>query len=736
MLFNNFSKKLSYLIGMVIGLYGLNGYAVLEEVVVTAQKREQSMQDVGLSVTAFSGEQMRQLNFNDTADLVKHTPGLNYVTPFGAGNNVAFTLRGVGLNDFSESNEAPVAVYLDGVYNATLAGIGFQLFDMSRAEVLRGPQGTLYGRNSTGGLVHFITNKPTPQFEAYTDLTVGAYGQVRAEGAVGGALGERLSARASVLYHAHDGYQDSLTPGVDDPSETDNISGRLQFLYEINESADLLFSVHGGKSDQVAAAYNHTATMFGPNGVDAVPVPDNQNVYGTCPGCDLTGYKKTSSDFYDVEPDREPFVDIETTGSSLTLNWNMGDLDFKSITGYLQVDKFFGEDTDAGPQPFVEVTNPVDSEQWTQEIQLSKSVGEQRWTAGLFYYNRKIDSGTRTDLSRETFIGFPINTNTVTEDETESVAAYGQYEWDLSQTVTLVTGLRYTMEERDFHMVVTDDAGLLPNPAFAFTPETAGDLTEHDTDNYSFRAELNWTPSNNWMWYGSVSRGVKGAGFNIDLGIDPRTVEDIPFDEEYLLAYELGFKSTVANGTTRLNASVFFYDYDDYQAFSFENLSNVVSNKDGTIYGLDAELTSNPVAGLTLTAGLSLLDTEVKDINTGVSVVDREFTMSPELTANALVRYEWGTGSGTWAVQADARYQGEQYFDILNTTIAEEDAYTLVNLRADYTFADNRTTVALFVDNVTDEEYRTYAIPVPGLSFSQSMVGTPRWVGASVRYEL
>ena len=206
--------------------------AVLEEIVVTAQKREQNLQDVGISVTAFSGEQMKALGFTTSVDMVSQTPGLNVVSPFGSGNNVAFTLRGVGLNDFSESNEAPVAVYVDGIYKATLAGLGFQLFDLERAEVLRGPQGTLYGRNTTGGLVHFITKKPSQEAEGSAELTLGEYDKVRIEAAFGGGLTEKLSARASVLYHQHDGYIENINPGVADASETDNVSVRLQFLYQ------------------------------------------------------------------------------------------------------------------------------------------------------------------------------------------------------------------------------------------------------------------------------------------------------------------------------------------------------------------------------------------------------------------------------------------------------------------------------------------------------------------------
>lgn len=718
---------------LALAFAGLLHAAVLEEVLVTAQKREQNIQDVGISVTALSGEQMKELGFTTSVDMVQQTPGLNVVSPFGAGNNVAFTLRGVGLNDFSESNEAPVAVYVDGVYNATLAGLGFQLFDLERAEVLRGPQGTLYGRNTTGGLVHFISKKPSQQEEGYVELTLGEYRQTRAEMGYGTGLTDKLSMRLSVLYNYNHGYIDNPLPDVPDAAQTNNTSGRLQFLFEPSDNLSLLLNVHAGSANQVAAAYKHTASMFGDNGWDSVEVPADQDVYGTCPGCDLIGYRDTTGDWYTTENDRRPFNYLNTLGGALTIDWTSGDYGFKSITAYESVEKHSGEDTDMTPVPFIEVTNPVDSKQWTQEFQFFRTTARSRFTAGLYYYYRDMDSGTRTDLTGLPDF-FPINNNTITHDKTDSWSVYGQYDFDLSDQLTLVGGLRYTDETRKFNMLVVDDAGILPYPAFEFSKATAGDLTKNDTQNVSFRFELDWKPSDDVLWFGSVSRGIKGAGFNIDIGIDPRTVEDIPFDEEKLLAYELGFKSTLFDGRARFNASGFYYDYNDYQAFSFEGLSNVVSNKDATIYGLDAELISNPWDGWEFNLGLSLLDTKVEDINTGFSVINRDMTMAPDVTFNALARYEWPAFGGTMSIQGDLRYLGDQYFDILNTTLGKEKAYTLTDLRATYVTASGNASVSVWVKNVTDEEYRIYAIQVPGLGFSQNMVGTPRWAGITASY--
>ena len=193
----------------------------LEEIIVTAQKREQNLQDIGIAVTAFNGAEMAKLGMFSVSDIVAQTPNVTYVSPFGEGTNTAFTIRGVGLNDFSEHNEAPGAVYVDGVYKGTLAGVNFQLFDLDRVEILRGPQGTLFGRNTSAGLIQYVTRKPGDEADAHAELTLGEFSQVRVEGAVGGPLGDVAAGRLAAIYHKHDGYRPSRTPGIEDASATD-----------------------------------------------------------------------------------------------------------------------------------------------------------------------------------------------------------------------------------------------------------------------------------------------------------------------------------------------------------------------------------------------------------------------------------------------------------------------------------------------------------------------------------
>ena len=475
---------------------------VLEEILVTAQKREQNLQDVGISVSAFSGQQLAELGMLSVSDIVAQTPNVTFVSPFGEGNNIAFTLRGVGLNDFSEHNEAPGAVYVDGVYQGTLAGANFQLFDLDRVEVLRGPQGTLFGRNTSAGLVQYITRKPGDEPEARAELTVGEFSQTRFEGAVGGPLGDVAAGRLSALYHKHDGYRPSRTPGVEDASETDAYAVRGQLKWTPTDSLDLLLSAHYSKADQVANTYEHTSTTFLADGYTEVYLPvDEVNpicefVGGlTGPGQDCFGYRDTDNDVYATDNDREPFLDLEVSGASLTLDWALDAIEITSITAYESVDKSFGEDTDMGPVPAIAVSNPVDSAQWSQELRASSDAEGNRWTAGLYYFDRDIDTGSRTDASG---IGL-VDDDTVTEYQTESWSVFGQYEWGFAENLTLILGGRYFSEDQDFEMVARDLLGNTPVflgispdpipgfPVFVFTKETAGDLTEHDIDGFDYR---------------------------------------------------------------------------------------------------------------------------------------------------------------------------------------------------------------------------------------------------------
>ncbi len=321
----------------------------LEEVVVTTQRREQNLQDVGVSVTAFTDKEIQDMGFVNTVDIVHMTPNLNYTVPQAESSQINFFLRGVGLNDFSDAQENPVAVYVDEVYKPAMGGLNLQLFDIERIEVLRGPQGALFGRNTTGGVIHYITKRPSEDFEAYVDASYGDFNQYKAEGAVGGSIVDGVMGRVSLGYNAHDGWTKNRTPGVQDYNGADSIAGRAQLLFQPSDKLDILLSGSYSKNDTEVGAWQHEATKPSADGNTSLALGPNENFWGSCPGCDAFGYRDTDGDIWSGDYDRPGRVKVENTGATATINWVVGEVTLTSVTGFTNVERLQEEDTDMNP---------------------------------------------------------------------------------------------------------------------------------------------------------------------------------------------------------------------------------------------------------------------------------------------------------------------------------------------------------------------------------------------------
>ena len=749
----------------------LTGYAqnLLEEIVVTAQKREQSLQDVSVSVTAFSGNALRELNIEDSVDIAAQTPGLNIGTPVGEGNNPSITLRGVGLNDFNDNNEGPIAVYRDEVYQSAMAGLTFQLFDMERVEVLRGPQGTLYGRNATGGLVHFISNKPTEETEGYIDATIAENSQFKVEAAIGGSLSDTVQGRISIVHNTHDGYvKNRVGP---DANEADSTAFRAQLNIDLNDEWSALLSVHGGKSDTLAPKYQHQPTDFdGDGAADAT---------------DLFGYVDNDGDNFAGDYDRDGVLDIENNGVTLTVSRAGDAVNFTSITAFANVEKLHLEDTDVGPRAAIEPAFGADIEQFSQEFRFSGESDSMNWVAGAYYF----DSTAKNTLDLEVnnpdgFIEFlenlpeadggfegglgglagyapgsdpgalrPFLTYDVDyEQNTESYGLFGQIEYNLSDTLTLIAGLRYTQEERDMDYTnafgdrngdgTIDNAdGILTNFLQELNAQLGAFPTEWfdfegkiDNDNVSGKVGLDFRPNDDTLLFASYSRGFKSGGFNggfLDL-TDGVTPDNTPYEEEILDAFEVGVKSTLADGALRINATAFYYDYTDFQALTFAGLSQFIDNSDAEISGLDLEVVWLPNDAWTISLGASALDTEVDQVTVQGNVVNNtQLVLAPEFSLNGIVRYQ---ATDALSVQVDFNHQGEHFFDITNSDLSTEDSYTVFNARIGYDVSENLS-LAAWVKNLGDEEYRVYTFDFTGPGgFNQQFFAPPRWAGVSLNY--
>jgi iron complex outermembrane receptor protein len=806
-------------IALVNARHCLTGVLTTVLAIVTAQRREQNLQEVGVSVTAFTANAIRELGFVNTTDVVAMTPGLSFTVPNAESSVINFFLRGVGLNDFADAQENPVAVYLDDVYKPAMGGLHFQLFDIERVEVLRGPQGALFGRNTTGGVVHYISKRPTSEPEGYFDVMVGDNSQVKAEAAISGGT-ETIMGRLSLAANQHDGYvKNRFTPNLVAPanapdySETDSTAGRGQILFNFSDDLELLLSANFSRNEGAVGAWQHQATRPGgdpasPTALDTSialgasefnewcdilfgvphlnPGTDCLNFFGE-PGIVLPGGVPETGSDNDGDPwagnySRSGAVETKNTSYAADLDWQIGDLLFTSITSFSNVERLQEEDTEMGPMPLIEPTFRAETDTFTQEFRLASSAeGSTRWLVGAYFFDNEV-SGTY-DLDTTQILDF-VQLDTDYLQDTESWQAFGQVEFDFSDAWTLIVGLRYTDEEKTFDyedidlwgtigFCSTNDmaCGVPATPispwrptadhAVLFNESSVGSLAKHEEEYVTGKIELDYKINDDMMIYGSYSLGAKSPGFNsgfIDTtGLfaanivvpagDPlcsalpftnsTACTDLPFEKEELNAFEVGYKSTIFDGSTRFNAAAFYYDYSDMQVFAFQFFNQIIFNADAEMFGAEIELQSSPMEGLDLQFGLSYLDATVEDIPLRASpgVQDRDPVAAPEWTANGLIRYEWPAFGGSWSVMAWAYYQSETFYDILNHPVSREDGYTVVNFRTAFVPANENLEFYAFVNNAFEEEYLRYTFDftIP-FGFNQQSFGPPRWWGAGFRY--
>lgn len=747
------------LAGLVAPSAQVMASVMLEEIVITAQKREQGLQDVGIAVTAFSGDQMNELGFTNTVDVALQTPGLT-IQQF----NPTFTylnIRGISQNDFGDHLEAPIAFYSDEAYVSAMSGANVSMFDIDRAEVLRGPQGTLFGRNATGGLMHFISNKPTDEFEGYIDLTVAEYDQVRVEGAVNLPLSDSVRTRFSVSSNKYDGVLENRIG--EDKMEADSLALRGQIDIDATDDVQLWLKVHYSEDDTVGWSYSHQPSTYGADGL-GTPIGRNETgvfydflggTFTTCPGCDAFGYRDPSSDIREGAFEQEGTIEREIKGATGKVTWMLGDsLEFVSITDYLTIEKDYIEDSEGSPIFQADFEgNMEDFSQFSQEFRLSGEGDSYRWVGGLYYLDIKAETFSALPEDLSPFYGeapgavvyLPQQESTV---DSESWAIFGHLEYDLSDHWRAIGALRYTEDERDLDWRASDNFGTLEvlnsNMAFSSFYDELGELivieqpsgpASQSWENYSLKAQLDWLPNDDWLIFASINRGHKAGNFSTPYGGPIIDLASLPHDEEVLTSFEAGFKATLMDGKARLNASAFYYDYEDYQAAFFDQLVQRIRNLDATAYGAEVELIMSPAEGWDMVLGMSVMDSEVEDVGLPNGLVsDNDLPGAPELTLNGLLRYSWSALGGTMALQGDFNYSDDFCFTVVCDHTVEEDSYIVGNLRASYVTEDDRWSIAAFVQNVNDEEYRTNALDVSVVGFTQSVFGPPRWYGVTVGY--
>lgn len=743
-----------------------------DEIIVTAQKRSQNLQDVPIAVTAYTGEQLEALGIVESVEIAKFTPGV-HIGGNLAGQNTQFTIRGVTQNDFNDIVEAPNAVYIDEGYIAISQAQTFATLDIDRVEILKGPQGTLFGRNATGGLVHYISRQPN--HDEAVGFVKGSYtffdspnnaNAYTLEGAVSGPLaGDKLAARLAFKFVKQDGYLQNLydptsptnvggSPGTGagaDLGAFDTLVGRGILSYQPSNDLSFRLIVAASTSDLSTGPYQSkpTIAVFDNNG-ELIDVRDvdvgetratiggagqdlgtdlnNDGVFGGAgelfgrfaPGGDFFGYRDpdgadftTSSDF--AFNDHGNTKNFNINGR---MDWDINpNMTLTAITDFKDYEKLLFIDVDSAPVNQSANYAAVDATSFTQELRLSGERDGMSWVAGYYYLNIDTDSDNGLKFPANSVVpGAPFDLGTDAQLVTNSHSLFAQSDFSLSAQVSMTVGGRIIFEAKDFNLVQglyfgnADPFSIHVGPRLDIGPVAGAPVALQSNDTlWVGKVQFDWRPNDDTLVYAGVNRGVKAGSFNAPLAgglaIPPSALE---YGAETLWSYEGGLK-TQLNGNTRVNASIFYYDYKDYQAFLFTGVGGVVINADAETYGAEVEIQSNPMEGLDLILAGSWFNSTVKDVPFRVGIAasiirrDVEPNYSPKFQLTGLARYSWPVGGGDMAVQASASYSDSFFYNLRNFSADQFDSYVMVDARVGWDASNDRWGLALRINNLTDE---------------------------------
>ncbi|MFM5923768.1 MAG: TonB-dependent receptor [Novosphingobium sp.] len=727
------------------------------EIIVTAQRREQNLQDVPVAVTAITGAKIADLGIRSSADIAGIVPNLGIGLPAGEGNQPLIYIRGVGLADTNSNNAGPNGVYVDEVYVSSPGAQTFQLFDLDRVEVLKGPQGTLYGRNATGGAINFITAKPGKDFQAQGSLSYGSFNTVHGEAAVGGPLSDSVRFRLSGTGTTSDGYVHNLLSGRRENGQG-SFALRGQLAVDLGGNLDALLNVHGGKVNVRAPQYRSLGLLDPASGF-TTPCAADAVLAGQCGN--VLGYISPPG-FYDGEYDRSEKLNVENLGTSLRLNWKLGGATLTSITAYDHNTKTHREDTDASPLAILAIDYGVKSDTVTQELRLSGSGARIDWVFGGYYLNEVLKQDQTGDLFRElrfltpgggadtagaTTGGAPVLfARTLNRQTTEAAALFGQIEYRLAPNLRATLGGRYNYERKHFLA-----AAQLEDAIVDGTPIPGGVVPLYAFDNrktfenVSFKAGLDYDLAPDVMAYASVSTGFKSGGFNGGfLSFDPAeaAVQAEPFGEETLTAYEVGLKSRLFDRRLRFNAAAFLYDYKDLQLYTLINTGTIPltlldNAANARIYGAEFEVVARPIERLDVTLNLGLLHTEIRNfVSAGTYFSGNRLALSPEVTFSGQVDYEVPLASGlSLAFQPAFSYRSNQFFSADNNPLLRQDGYWLVDGRIALEGQDGRWEAAVFGRNLTARKYVNFATDLTDFGTIEQFRGEPRTFGVELRFK-
>jgi iron complex outermembrane recepter protein len=693
--------------------------AGVETIIVTAQQRAEDLQDVPISVAALPEAQLDAIfsSGQDVLALATRVPGL-YAESSNGRAAPRFYIRGLGNTDFDLAASQPVSIIMDDVVMENVALKSTPIFDLDQVEVYRGPQGTLFGRNTTAGIIRFTSKRPTEQLDYQAAASYGTYGSTTFDAGVGGAIiPGLLSARASVLVQTRDDWIDNTrTPGENNLGGYEEHAGRLQFLITPTDRLDILLTARGRDLEGTSAIFRANVITPGTNGLNA-------------------NYDRDRVSFNQGGNNPQAY-----TGSGLSANvtYDLGGATVTSITAYESAEGFSRGDIDGGVAGIGPGFIPFDSDtqdsidslnQFTQELRIASPGGERwTWQAGAFYFDGDFQVTTVGPS------GFPPPTTV--QHENQSWAVFGQTSYDVTDRLTATGGVRFTRDEKDF-----------------FTAANGGARRQVEDEHVSWELAAMYDLTDDFSVFARVADGFRGPsiqGRDVAFFAPPSVA-----GSETILSAEAGWKSTLLSNTLRLNGAVFAYEVEDIQLTAVGGAANTVqllNAEKGKAWGLEVDAEYAPIENLVFTGGVSYTDTELDDDGLAVGVcaqctiLDPTVTLSgsrralidgnpfpnaPELIADVTARYSFPIGDGGELFAfTDWAYQGETNLFLYESVEFRTDEQFEGGLKLGYARTDGSLEIAAFARNITDEDNIK-----GGIDFNNNtaFVNDPRIIGVSLR---
>jgi iron complex outermembrane recepter protein len=744
----------------------------LDEIVVTAERRSERLQDVPVAVTALSASDLTDRGVRQAGDIAANVPNMLLNLPYGPEAQPTFTLRGVTTQDYSQNQSSPIAMYVDEVYKPVGSVQALQTFDLDRVEVLRGPQGTLYGKNATGGAVNFYSRNPSlTETDGYATAGFGNYSAYTLDAAAGAPIIDNvLGVRAAVLYEKRDGWVHSISPtpgGVEPLNGVDALAGRLSFLYKA--------------SDTLTASLKLSATRSGgtPYGAHAINV-DPAYYSGTIPWFD-NGAK------YAVHKD------IRNDSAALKIEWLASEhTTLTSVTGF-DFGHWYTKSDDGGlpitlrlddPNTYFSTTND-----FSEELRLaSRDTGAFSWLGGLYYGRESTHATVEYHFFDSYALGYfalPNGTPLNGFDEfnsfdqlKDSRAVFLNGDFTLSPAVALHAGVRYTKDKVNINNFYALEGGpLAPGPTgytpdggvMAYWTQTIGSQPatfsnyqtgtapqgpllnlSQDNNNFSYKVGADWKPSAGVLTYLTISEGYRGAAFNGQAFNFPQEANFA--QPEKLTSYELGLKTDLWNRRANFNAALFHYDYRNQQFLDsftlpggsgsgFHTVNAPKSRVDGAEFELDASASES----LEIRAALGLMSSKYVELTlhagSRICCTGNQLIQAPDYNASLGIDWRFAKlSAGDLRLMVDGNYYAKQFFDAFNTERIAQGAYGIANARVAFKSAAKRGFDAgVWIKNIADKKYLAYGLnqndPDTGaIGFDYALVGEPRTYGADLTY--